>query len=646
VSFDLRRPRQTIFGQTTEFLIGELLLKSGVIKQHQLDEALKLAGNKHMQIGQMLIMARYITQKDLQAAIDGQIALRDRILDMNTVLKALSIAHRSNITFAEASQQQSSHETALVPTHKLGQLLLEANLINPEQLSAAVQKSMATGLPVGRILILNNVITETIVAAALEVLIKMRDGNVGHEEAVAYLSEVVNTKAMDNIGVAVLEEASVFNAQPVLSTRKSIRLGEFLVLANILSETDVMNALEFSLVAEKPLGEALLEHGYITREIMGSALKLQSLIESDTLDAQKAAQCLNMVHVNSIGLTEALEKVNSAVPDGSQLEFRKMLVDSQLITDQDVNVALELAASNPRILAQILAQTGYLNSAQADILVQCHEAITQNLITQHDAKFVLDFCLQKLADGDITFAEGLQELGWSKAEEGATNVGRTTDEQSVSNAAEPEKTSNSKVSIPSGIGQGTFLGTSLSGGANQSFIQSPSINSSAPNTQSDKKEHHTGRTTSNMPAITNLQLGYELNLPSSGQDSESSSSQSDADSQENTIPSASPQSIKANQSTRSGDQPSNLKALLQEEESEIRNYQTGDSLNGNEDKKTGEGLELSESEKDLIIKASSLTASPQEIMAAMKLAAKKDKTIQSQDKLQDKNKDSEGKGKQ
>jgi hypothetical protein len=623
VSFDLRRPRQTIFGQTSELLIGELLLKSGVIKQHQLDEALKLAGNKHMQIGQMLIMARYITQPDLQAAIDAQVALRDRILDMNGALKALSVAHRSHITFAQASQQHSS-ETALVPIHKLGQILLEANLINAAQLSVAVQKSMATGLPVGRILILNNVITEVILAAALEVLIKMRDGNVGREEAVAYLSDVINTKAVDDLGVAVLEEASLYNAQQVVSTRKSMRLGEFLVLSGILSETDIMNALEFSLVGEKPLGEALLEHGYITRHIMDSALKLQSLIESDTLDAQKAAQCLNIIHVNSISLTEAMERVTSAKPDGSLLEFRTMLVDSQLLTNEDIDSGFELAAKNPRVLAQILTQTGYLKSAQANILVECHEAITQNIITQHDAKFVLDFCLQKLVDGHITFTEGLQELGWSKINEGAaTSEGAT--EQAVSNAA-PE---TNKFSNQSGAAPGAFLG--MPGAINQSFIQGASISSPnqipnqtpnqtpnhIPDPQSHKSERHTGRTTTNMPAITNLQAGSELYPTSSDEESESDSSETE-------------------------DQSFCLKNLLQEDDSgHDPSASMEDLINQNRNTNL-EDLELSDSEKALIIKASSLTASPQEIMAAMKLAAKKEKTIRPDDK----NKNSEEKGKQ
>jgi hypothetical protein len=627
VSFDLRRQNKTILGQNTEFLIGELLLKAGVIKQHQLDEALKLAGNKHMQIGQMLIMARYIKQKDLQVALDAQVALRDRILDMNAALRAISVAHRSNITFAEASQNQSQ-DTGLLPSHKLGQLLLEANLIGPEQLSIAVQKSMATGLPVGRILILNNVITDAILAAALEVLIKMRDGNVVREEAIAYLANGVRNKAINDLGVAVLEEASIFNSQPVLSTRKSMRLGEFLVLAEILSETDIMNALEFSLVADKPLGESLLEHGYITREIMDSALKLQSLVESDTLDQQKAAQSLHIIHVESLSLSEALERVTSAVPDGSQFEFSALLVEANLLTINDIKAALDLAASNPRILAQILSQTGYLAPEQSDILVECHDAITQNLISQHDAKFVLDFCLQKLADSPITFTEGLQELGWSKSEE-------SIEQSPIIEPAAPPVAEPQYIASPSQPPQGSFLGTTLPGSSNQSFIPNVGPEVASQNPELSKKEKHTGRTTSNMPAITNLQAGSELHLSPT----EKSETLDMVTSQHNNLSSDNASSPKAN-STR-GNQAFSLKSLLKEEHPGQHIAEgTEPAAAGHNDvidkKDEAEGLALSASEKDLIIKASSLTASPQEIMAAMKLAAEKEKSIQSPDKAEDK----------
>ena len=87
--FDFLKPKQskqgtgnqTVHKYPTDFLLGDLLVKANVITQSQLDEGVRLAGNKHVQVGQMLIMAGYITPRDLQAAIDAQSALRDRTVN-------------------------------------------------------------------------------------------------------------------------------------------------------------------------------------------------------------------------------------------------------------------------------------------------------------------------------------------------------------------------------------------------------------------------------------------------------------------------------------------------------------------------------------------------------------------------------------
>ena len=319
-------------------------------------------------------------------------------------------------------------------------------------------------------------------------------------------------------------------------------------------------------------------------------------------------------------MTEALEVVSSTVADGSQLDFRTLLMDAQLIIQEDIQMALELAASNPRILAQILTQTGYLTALQSEIILECHEAITQNTISQHDAKFVLDFCLQKLTEGTITFTEGLHELGWTKTEEST--------EPSSSNKPVYEHTETTPTQTPPQpmANSGNFLGTALPGANNQSFLPSSNIDFSnqanpaaqtkpqpSPQPQKPQLEKHTGRTTSNMPAI-NLQAGSEL------------------------YPHVRPKPP----SNRKADQSHSLKSLLEEDDepgsqlTDSANNETAkanESVNGAENKKGDDGLELSDSEKALIMKASSLTASPQEIMAAMKLAAKKDKTLNSIEKL-------------
>ena len=62
-----------------------LLLKADVISQDQLYEAIKLAGSKHVHTGEMLIMAGYITPRDLQAGIDAQSMLQNRRIDVHLV---------------------------------------------------------------------------------------------------------------------------------------------------------------------------------------------------------------------------------------------------------------------------------------------------------------------------------------------------------------------------------------------------------------------------------------------------------------------------------------------------------------------------------------------------------------------------------
>ncbi len=693
MSFDLRRTKQTIFGQSTDFLIGELLLKAGIIKQNQLDDALKLAGNKHMQIGQMLIMARYITPKELQAALDAQAAIRDRLIDMNGALRALSMAHRNGLTFAEASHKQSQ-DTAIVPTHKLGQLLLEADIITGEQFSIALQKSMAIGLPLGRILILNNVISEPILSCALDTLIKLRDGQISREEAFAVLSDASNKKVTKEIGLAGLEEGTLFHSQFEAISQRGIRLGEFLVLAGILSETDVMNALEFSLVNEKTLGEMLLEHGYVTRELVEAALKLQALIQNESMDTGRAARCLSHMHTNSVTLNEAIEAVNNEAADGSRVDFQTLLLESNIITSEGIQSALELAVGNPRILAKILTQTGYLSEPQANIMLECHETIIQNMISEQDAKFVLDYCLQKMAEGPMSFTQGLEELGWTApADEGQasfgqisspvtqseTNQGTTPSTQSSSDlmnavmnmgapgksfvldpaspafmfnsgtkmsSISPDLSSTPSPSTSSGPPKTTASSSPAAVSSSGQFSQpvKESQSSETANQQNNEtssaltKSRRTNRTTANMPALTQMQAGNELMRPP---DEESDSTQSAIVSQDNApaLVQLEPNKLAQSSGGSTADKSLSLRALLKEEETAISSLNP-ELLQQNAAAKTAveeesidtEGFELSESEKALIIKASSLTASPEEIMAAMKLAAKKEKTIQSQDK--------------
>jgi hypothetical protein len=89
-----------------ESAVLDLLLKADLISQDQRDEAIKLAGIKHLHIGQMLIMAGYVSPRDLQAAIDAVSMLRDNRINVFQAQDCLKKACKTRRTFVDVVREQ------------------------------------------------------------------------------------------------------------------------------------------------------------------------------------------------------------------------------------------------------------------------------------------------------------------------------------------------------------------------------------------------------------------------------------------------------------------------------------------------------------------------------------------------------------
>ncbi len=429
----LKNNRQTLHRYPTDFLIGDLLVKAGIVRQTELDEAVKLAGNKQMQVGQMLIMARHLTPAQLQIAVDAQSALRDRHIDMNAAIKGIKFACKSGLPFSEAMSTQETTASKLTPTNKLGELLLESGLITPDDFGKALQRSQSTGLPLGRILVLNNAISESILTTALEIQVRIRDQMMTRLEAIGCL------RATANIGTAneAFEVTSEVQAALKKPRKKGLRLGELLVMAGVLAEADVMNALEVGLVTDKPMGQILVNQGFINEKLLDAALEVQELVDGDNMEPKQAAELLNKIHVTGIGLHEALiVDGGEAQAAPSQIDFRELLSVARIAGEEEITSAFEIALRNPPVLMQVLVVTGLLDERVAKSVLKCHSMMGEGFLSQEDAVVALDYCLQKFSEvgsEEFTFEHALLDLGWTF----------TPDEQKdksthTSPAAEPE----------------------------------------------------------------------------------------------------------------------------------------------------------------------------------------------------------------
>lgn len=641
---DNRKFGQTMFNQSSDFLIGELLLKAGLINKEQLDEALKLAGNKHMQIGQMLIMARRITPRDLQAAIDAQSAVRDHVMETNAAIRALKLSCSRGISFHDACQQAPQEQQQSASTNRLGELLTGSNLITAEQLAHAMQRSMATGLPLGRMLVLSGVINETILAVTLETQIRLRDGEITREEAIACLREMSGARPVNQSGTS---DSSPGQAAPKPLRKTGIRLGELLVLAGTLSEMDVMNALEVSLVKEKQLGKVLVEHGYITEEYCEMALKLQSMIDSGNLDSQQAADSLKSILSGNMTLIQAVEQVSSATDEGIYIDFQSLVTESQLLNQDEIRAAMELAVSSPRLMAKILVMTGYVDEARAEVILACYDALVKKKISWVDGLNMLTYSWQTLKEEQMSVDELLQQLNLTKQIDTTPTpslISRLPGSAPTQTA--PPAQAPAQASAKPDIGRTTGEIPALSQ-FEGNLIQSAQAREQPPRTQSVAKRTRTGKTTANVPAINPLLMGNELTRTDTDAAKEqvylklSPTKQSIAKQtmslkglltgQEVPVVSSQPDRAVPDEPP-AVDESQPDRAVLDEPPTSSPSNGPGplstiDTQNDPLSNNSQEQLKLSEEEKRLIEIASSLVARPEDIMAAMKLVIQKEKNL-------------------
>lgn len=417
------KPKQTINRSSNDNLIGDLLVKAQIISRKQLDECVRLAGSKRLHLGQMLIMSGYITPRDLQAAVDAQSNLRDSGIEQDFAIRCLKIACKSDRTFAQVMNEQTAQqeEEDANTEWTLGHLLFEAEAVNKEQLDAAVQRSYATGIPMGRILVLNNAIDEMLLSKSLDLMVKLRDGAGEREEIVEALRTV--------FGAA--QETPLTQNLLLPPTGKKVRIGELMVRAGVMGESDVLNAVELGLTYKVLIGQIMVEQGYVAPDIVEGALELQDYVERGQVNDEQAVETLSRIlreggTVQSIlGSLQAEPQADGSVAPGGKIGFEKLLTLSRVVSSEQIDEAFSICRQTPEALGKILRLTGFIEQNVLQAVMRCHELMEGGTLNKDDALVALDYCLNRNTDGSKSLDDVLHELGWT-GEAGAQPLSETT----------------------------------------------------------------------------------------------------------------------------------------------------------------------------------------------------------------------------
>ncbi len=410
VSPSFFKPKQTIMRAPADTVIGELLVTASIISQGQLDECVRLAGNKRLSLGQMLIMSGYLTSKELDSALDAHGMVKDGVLDMPFASRCLKIAHKSGSNFFDIVNEQKSLEQAKHSNDNrtLAQLLLDSDLVNQQEIAPIISRNQATGIPVGRSLVVNGIIAEKLLAKALDLMVKLRDEVIDREEAVEALRAFSDASTGTPMTQAYLLPPS----------GKKIRLGELMKRAGLMSEADVLNAVEFGLTENAPIGQVIVAQGYAAEYLVDAALELQDLVEKNVIDVEKAVEILHKVYSEGRQVSDFLSDL-ATPPSTTEFEkltlsFEKLLVIARVVSGEQIDQAFEICRQTPEALTKILCLTGFIDQNAHDAVLRCNQLIGENRISQDDALVALDYCFNS-GGKQVTFDQALTDLGWTES---------------------------------------------------------------------------------------------------------------------------------------------------------------------------------------------------------------------------------------
>jgi hypothetical protein len=287
------------------FSIGEILVKAGVVSQVQVDEAVQESGTRQRLLGKTLVERGWLTPRQLRAGLEAQSVLRDGVVDSFSAMKALSLACNFDKPFQEALREVVPNAASLSgsSTCKLGELLVAAEILDLETLEAVNAKSLVSHEPLGKVLLTDGLLSESFLDAALELQVRVRDGLLSKEQAVEALKQ--NPERFLEM-LAPLSEGDNIGFQSI----ESVRIGELLTRAEIVSEADVLHALEFSRTHRHPIGEMLLARGFITRSLLDAALSLQQMVGAGQLTLESATACLVQVFSTDKPVSQCLLGLN------------------------------------------------------------------------------------------------------------------------------------------------------------------------------------------------------------------------------------------------------------------------------------------------------------------------------------------------
>lgn len=293
--------------QHTSSQIGDLLSGAGLVQKENIEAALSMSVARRQPLGKILIDSGLMTERELYGTLQAQNLIREHFLQPDLAHTMLAHIRENGRTFLENLIESGSRIEVIDFGLSLGELFIDAGAINRDDLMTAMETSIVSGLPLVRVLILQNCLDEKSAYSGLTAKLLVKEGRIARGEAVGALK-------LSHMHGDHIEEILEFGGFKKFREQNFVRLGELLVLSELIGELDLLGCVEKSMSAAQPLGQVLVDEGILSEQLVQSALRAQKYIEAGTVDALRASQMLRHCARTGQLLEFSLEELASIKP--------------------------------------------------------------------------------------------------------------------------------------------------------------------------------------------------------------------------------------------------------------------------------------------------------------------------------------------
>jgi len=336
-------------------------------------------------------MLGHVSQYKMDRALEAETMVNQNELSTDLAIKALRIAATQQLTFQQAlaSLGDEHKKTGNLPSasNEITDLLLEAGIINIEQIGRALNTSLETGMQMGRVLVFQREVPSIVMKAALTCALLVQEEKLGKFAAISAIRAVRNTLWSVE---QVLYQYNLYKEEP----DQGPKLHELFSMAGFVSESDMMECMEIHILRGRQVGQIFIEQGFINHETLDNAMLLLSMISGNSIKAFHAAEALKNAHAKQVVIYQALGELDPpAMPLQDALTFAQMLIAGELVDRETMDELIGGQELTARQLAKKVLAANLVDDKSCTTALRCWSLNKEGFIANRPCVEILKHCI-------------------------------------------------------------------------------------------------------------------------------------------------------------------------------------------------------------------------------------------------------------